>query len=369
MTSMIFFLIFIPILSFVLLGINFLLAPHNPYKEKKTPFECGYHSFLSQNRTQFTISFFIFALLFLIFDLEIVLIYPYTVSSYANNSYGLIVMILFTLIVTVGFIFELGKGALKIESKQSKNIDSKNSSSVKNNNKSATMAYIPLESSLMPIALINSIGLDKLLSVKLYLIDRLYLDIRLLHIFIVLVINFFLFAHSLYINDLEFLLTSPNNSEGPVSPEVGDNSTNVTDDLDKGENSSGPNGSGDNPIILSDSADSGSDDGSEDSKWLDPDLCRCDHIKGEECPHCPHTFTIPQEGPPGRCCLCGEDGADKLCGETINGCECILHDICGVPPLSEDSSDSDIPNLAKTDINSKKRPLEDYGVESSSKKR
>lgn len=124
MTSITFFLIFIPILSFILLAFNFLLAPHNPYKEKKTPFECGYHSFLSQNRTQFTISFFIFALLFLIFDLEIVLIYPYSVSSYANNIYGLIVMIIFTLIVTVGFIFELGKNALKIESKQSKSLES-----------------------------------------------------------------------------------------------------------------------------------------------------------------------------------------------------------------------------------------------------
>lgn len=126
MTSIIFFLIFIPILSFILLGVNFLLAPHNPYKEKKTPFECGYHSFLSQNRTQFTISFFIFALLFLIFDLEIVLIYPYSVSSYANNIYGLIIMIIFTLIVTVGFIFELGKNALKIESKQTQNANNKN---------------------------------------------------------------------------------------------------------------------------------------------------------------------------------------------------------------------------------------------------
>jgi len=125
MSSIIFFLIFIPILSIVLLAVNFIFAPHNPYKEKKTPFECGYHSFLSQNRTQFTISFFIFALLFLIFDLEIVLIYPYTVSSYANNIYGLVIMIIFTLIVTVGFIFELGKNALKIESKQSQMFDSK----------------------------------------------------------------------------------------------------------------------------------------------------------------------------------------------------------------------------------------------------
>lgn len=126
MSSIIFFLIFVPILSVILLAVNFLLAPHNPYKEKKTPFECGYHSFLSQNRTQFTISFFIFALLFLIFDLEIVLIYPYSVSSYANNIYGLIIMIIFTLIVTVGFIFELGKNALKIESKQTHNMKSKN---------------------------------------------------------------------------------------------------------------------------------------------------------------------------------------------------------------------------------------------------
>ena len=118
MTTITFFLVFIPILAIILLTVNFIFAPHKPYKEKKTPFECGYHSFLSQNRTQFTISFFIFALLFLIFDLEIVLIYPYSVSGYSNNVYGLTVMIIFTLILTVGFIFELGKNALKIESKQ-----------------------------------------------------------------------------------------------------------------------------------------------------------------------------------------------------------------------------------------------------------
>lgn len=121
MTSVIFFLLFIPLLSLILLNLNFLLAPHRPYKEKKTPFECGYHSFLSQNRNQFTISFFIFALLFLLFDLEIVLIYPYTVSSYFNDIYGLVIMILFTLILTLGFVFELGKQALKIDSKQNSN--------------------------------------------------------------------------------------------------------------------------------------------------------------------------------------------------------------------------------------------------------
>lgn len=118
MLSINFFLIFVPILSIILIAVNFILAPHLPYKEKKTPFECGYHSFLLQNRTQFTISFFIFGLLFLLFDLEIVLLYPFTVSSHANMMYGLIIMVLFAIIVTVGFVFELGKNALKIDSRQ-----------------------------------------------------------------------------------------------------------------------------------------------------------------------------------------------------------------------------------------------------------
>jgi NADH:ubiquinone oxidoreductase subunit 3 (subunit A) len=65
MTSTTFFIIFIPILAILLLAINLLLAPHNPYQEKDSVFECGFHSFLGQNRTQFSISFFIFGLLFL----------------------------------------------------------------------------------------------------------------------------------------------------------------------------------------------------------------------------------------------------------------------------------------------------------------
>jgi NADH-ubiquinone oxidoreductase chain 3 len=90
----------------------------NPYMEKKTAFECGFHSFLGQNRTQFSISFFIFAILFLLFDLEILLIYPYTISAYDNNIYGLIIMLLFFILLTAGLIYELGKKALKISSKQ-----------------------------------------------------------------------------------------------------------------------------------------------------------------------------------------------------------------------------------------------------------
>lgn len=118
MTSTTFFIIFIPILAILLLTINLILAQHNPYQEKDSAFECGFHSFLGQNRTQFSVSFFIFALLFLLFDLEILLVYPYSVSSYTNDIYGLVIMMVFFVLLTLGFIFELGKNALSIDSRQ-----------------------------------------------------------------------------------------------------------------------------------------------------------------------------------------------------------------------------------------------------------
>ena len=120
MTNTIIFLIFIPLLVFILLIINLILAPNNPYKEKNSVFECGFHSFLGQNRSQFSISFFIFALLFLLFDLEILLVYPYVVSAYTNSIYGLFIMLIFFLILTLGFTFELGKKALNIDTIQNK---------------------------------------------------------------------------------------------------------------------------------------------------------------------------------------------------------------------------------------------------------
>ena len=126
MTSITFFFIFIPLLAIILLSLNFIFAPHNPYQEKLSSFECGFHSFLGQNRTQFSISFFIFALLFLLFDLEILLVYPYIVSAYSNGIYGLIIMLVFFFILTLGFVFELGKNALKIDSRQVSSFQIKN---------------------------------------------------------------------------------------------------------------------------------------------------------------------------------------------------------------------------------------------------
>lgn len=118
MSSQTFFFLFIPLLAVILITVNLVFAPHNPYEEKDSVFECGFHSFLGQNRSEFSISFFIFALLFLLFDLEILLVYPYIVSSYINGIFGLIIMLIFFLVLTLGFAFELGKNALTIESRQ-----------------------------------------------------------------------------------------------------------------------------------------------------------------------------------------------------------------------------------------------------------
>jgi NADH-ubiquinone oxidoreductase chain 3 len=113
------FILIVAIIALLFLFINLILAPHNPYQEKYSIFECGFHSFLGQNRTQFGVKFFIFALVYLLLDLEILLTFPFAVSEYINNLYGLIITLGFIGIITIGFIFELGKSALKIDSRQS----------------------------------------------------------------------------------------------------------------------------------------------------------------------------------------------------------------------------------------------------------
>ena len=153
MTTTTFFIIFIPILSILLLTINLLLAPHFPYQEKDSAFECGFHSFLGQNRTQFSISFFIFGLLFLFFDLEIILVYPYSVSGYSNDGYGLAIVMIFFIILTIGFIFELGKNALSIDSKQTSLPDNENTQRLEvfvMDTETKTQAFnMPLQSSML----------------------------------------------------------------------------------------------------------------------------------------------------------------------------------------------------------------------------
>jgi|ERR1700761_502061 NADH-ubiquinone oxidoreductase chain 3 len=123
MSSMSFFILVVCIIAILFLIINLLFAPHNPYQEKYSIFECGFHSFL-QTRLPFNITFFIYALIYLLLDLEILLIFPFVVSAYINNVYGLGIALIFITVITIGFVFELGKGALKISSRQ--NLEKKN---------------------------------------------------------------------------------------------------------------------------------------------------------------------------------------------------------------------------------------------------
>jgi|SRR5690606_12719497 len=120
MSAMSIFIIFVSIIALLFLAIDLILAPHNPYNEKLSAFECGFHSF-SQSRSPFNVSFFIYALVYLLLDLEILLIFPFAVSEYVNGVYGLIVALIFIGIITIGFVYELGHDALKIQSRQTFN--------------------------------------------------------------------------------------------------------------------------------------------------------------------------------------------------------------------------------------------------------
>nr|YP_010240533.1 NADH dehydrogenase subunit 3 [Phellinotus piptadeniae]QTF87874.1 NADH dehydrogenase subunit 3 [Phellinotus piptadeniae] len=112
--------LFVPILAIILLGLNVILAPSRPEESKASPYECGFSVIQGQTRSVFHIHFYLVSMLFLIFDLEILLLFPLAVSLYQVSFFGFSVAILFFLILTIGFVLEIGSGAIKfIETKKS----------------------------------------------------------------------------------------------------------------------------------------------------------------------------------------------------------------------------------------------------------
>ena len=87
--------IFVPILAIILLALNLLLAPSRPDESKVSPYECGFSVIQGQTRSVFHIHFYLVSMLFLIFDLEIVLLYPLAVSLYQISTFGFSIAILF----------------------------------------------------------------------------------------------------------------------------------------------------------------------------------------------------------------------------------------------------------------------------------
>lgn len=99
------------VLVSLLLCMNFLLASHKPDQEKISSYECGFES-VGGPRSQFQIAFYLVALLFLIFDLEIACFYPLITILYHVDICGIATALLFLAVLTAGFVFEYGSGAL-----------------------------------------------------------------------------------------------------------------------------------------------------------------------------------------------------------------------------------------------------------------
>ena len=114
---------YFPILLFILVGLGVgvapmalgkLLAPHRPDPEKLSPYECGFEAF-EDARVKFDVRYYLVAILFILFDLEIAFLFPWAVVLQEIGFFGFMSMMVFLGILVVGFIYEWKKGALEWE--------------------------------------------------------------------------------------------------------------------------------------------------------------------------------------------------------------------------------------------------------------
>jgi len=114
MNNLLFLFIFVPILAFILLALNVLLAPHRPDEAKVSAYECGFSPVYGQTRSTFHIHFYLVGMLFLIFDLEILLLFPIAVTLYQVSTFGFCMGLIFFIVLTIGFVLEIGSGAIQL---------------------------------------------------------------------------------------------------------------------------------------------------------------------------------------------------------------------------------------------------------------
>lgn len=108
------FIAFAVAIAFALLAIPFIAAPRKTDAEKLSTYECGFEPF-GDARAKFDVRFYLVAILFIIFDLEIAFLFPWAVSLGKIGALGFWSMMIFLTILTVGFIYEWFKGALEWE--------------------------------------------------------------------------------------------------------------------------------------------------------------------------------------------------------------------------------------------------------------
>nr|VFJ63719.1 MAG: NADH-quinone oxidoreductase subunit A [Candidatus Kentron sp. FW] len=101
-------------LGMVLIALNWVLGPHRPDTEKLSPYECGFEAF-GDSRMKFDVRYYLVAILFIIFDLEIVFLFPWAVVLKQIGMFGFLAMVVFLGILLVGFVYEWKKGALEWE--------------------------------------------------------------------------------------------------------------------------------------------------------------------------------------------------------------------------------------------------------------
>tara|TARA_B100001057_G_scaffold81281_2_gene76662 strand:- start:19525 stop:19917 length:393 start_codon:yes stop_codon:yes gene_type:complete len=106
------FLIFSLFFAGLMLSVGFTLGGQNPDFEKNSPYECGFEAF-EDSRMKFDVRYYLVAILFIIFDLEIAFLFPWAIVVHKIGLIGLLAMALFLLILIVGFIYEWKKGALE----------------------------------------------------------------------------------------------------------------------------------------------------------------------------------------------------------------------------------------------------------------
>ena len=102
------------LLSIGFIFLNFVAAPKNPDPEKLSAYECGFEPF-DDSRMEFDVRFYLVAILFIIFDLEIAFLFPWAISLGSIGLLGFSSMMIFLFILTVGFVYEWKKGALDWE--------------------------------------------------------------------------------------------------------------------------------------------------------------------------------------------------------------------------------------------------------------
>ena len=112
--SIIFFLVIALGLSLSFIALNFIFSPKKPDPEKLSAYECGFEAF-DDSRMEFDVRFYLVAILFIIFDLEIAFLFPWAISLGNLGPLGFWSMMIFLSILTIGFIYEWKKGALEWE--------------------------------------------------------------------------------------------------------------------------------------------------------------------------------------------------------------------------------------------------------------